>query len=94
MALRTFSNILPDILGRVLAHELLHLLVPAEVHMDTGLMTAQWNSAYLERPNSNRLGLSEHLIKQVQASVRQRMAATNKPNAGESTLALVTKRRR
>ena len=92
-SLRTFNNILPDILGRVMAHELLHLLVPAEGHTGTGLMTAQWSPAYLERPNANRLGLSEHLIKQVQASVRQRMAATNKPNAGESTMALVTKRR-
>jgi hypothetical protein len=92
-SLRAFNNILPDILGRVMAHELLHLLVPAEGHTDAGLMTAQWSAAYLERRNSNRLGLSEHLIKQVQASVRQRMAATKNRNVGESTMALVTKRR-
>lgn len=93
-SLRTSASILPDILGRVLAHELLHLLVPAEGHANTGLMRAQWSSAYLERANSNRLELPEHLIKQVQASVRLRMAAAEKQNAGERTMAFVAKRGR
>ena len=93
VSLRTFANTLPEILGRVLAHELLHLLLPMESHVDTGLMSAHWSYAYLERRNAHSLESSEHMIEQVRANVRQRMAAAEKQNANDRTEVLITRRR-
>jgi hypothetical protein len=42
IALRTHTRPLPVILGRVLAHEIMHLLFPTEGHSDVGLMRGQW----------------------------------------------------
>jgi hypothetical protein len=94
VSLRTYTNALPDILGRVLAHELVHLLLPAESHANTGLMSAHWSYSYLERRNARGLELSERLVEEVQANVRQRMAAVKQQNAGDRTMALITKHRR
>jgi len=73
LAARTHSCILPVILGRTLAHEIMHLLLPAEPHTHSGLMRGQWNSQDLERISAKRLGFSEDLIGLVHASVLQRM---------------------
>lgn len=42
MALRTHSRPLMHILGRVMAHEIMHLLLPEDEHTDMGLMRGLW----------------------------------------------------
>jgi hypothetical protein len=44
LALRTPSRLLQHILGRVIAHEILHLLSPQEPHSDLGLMRGHWTA--------------------------------------------------
>src|SRR5579884_3803864 len=44
LALRTPTRLLPDMLGRVLAHEITHLLLPHEDHSEFGLMRGQWSA--------------------------------------------------
>ena len=38
-----------SILGHVLAHEMGHLLLPANAHSRSGVMRANWNSQQMER---------------------------------------------
>ena len=42
LSLRTHSKLLGEILGRIMAHEIMHLLRPEEPHSDVGLMRSQW----------------------------------------------------
>ena len=44
VSLRTQARSLPSIVGRVLAHEITHLLLPAESHSELGLMRAHWTA--------------------------------------------------
>jgi len=44
LARRTHTQLLPVMFGRVLAHEITHLLLPNEDHADFGLMRGQWST--------------------------------------------------
>lgn len=48
IALRTQASSLPSIVGRVLAHEIVHVLLPDERHSDFGLMRGQWSAGRFE----------------------------------------------
>jgi hypothetical protein len=58
LALRTHTHLVQDILGRVLAHEITHLLLPHEDHSEFGLMRGQWNADDLRMTSGACLGLS------------------------------------
>lgn len=57
LALRTHTRPLPTMLGRVMAHEITHLLLPEEKHCDMGLMRGQWTADDLRITSSACLGL-------------------------------------
>ena len=43
LALRNHTRVLSPMIGRVLAHEITHLLIPEEKHTNFGLMRGQWS---------------------------------------------------
>jgi hypothetical protein len=57
IAMRTHTILLSSILGRVMAHEITHLLLPQHDHSEVGLMRAQWTSEDLRIASSARLEL-------------------------------------
>jgi hypothetical protein len=57
VALRTHTRILPVMLGRVIAHEISHLLLPQQDHSELGLMRGQWASDDLRITSSTCIGL-------------------------------------
>jgi hypothetical protein len=56
-ALRTHTRLVPAMLGRVMAHEIIHLLLPQQDHSGQGLMRGQWSEDDLLVTSSSRLGL-------------------------------------
>lgn len=42
VGLQTRQTFMPVMLGRVMAHEMVHLLLPGQGHTDVGLMRARW----------------------------------------------------
>jgi hypothetical protein len=68
LALRTKSHMLRHILGRVMAHELMHLLMPEASHSNVGLMRARWTADNLALSSSESLGISESAIRQLEES--------------------------
>jgi hypothetical protein len=51
-------------LGRVVAHELIHTLLPAHSHTSEGLMKARWTRSYLRRPE---VRLDEDCVRALQS---------------------------
>lgn len=62
MAVRTHTRPLPGMLGRVLAHEITHLLAPQEAHAEFGLMRGQWSMDDLRMTSTACLGLSTRFV--------------------------------
>lgn len=62
VALRNERRMLFPMLGRVLAHEMTHLLLPNEAHSESGLMRAQWSTNDLTLTSTACLGLSARSI--------------------------------
>lgn len=56
-AKRSHSRLMPVMLGRVVAHEITHLLLPEEDHSRLGLMRGQWGDEDLLITSSTSLGL-------------------------------------
>jgi hypothetical protein len=77
MAMRTHTRLLPAILGRVMAHEITHLLLPQEDHSEIGLMRAQWAADDLRLTSSACLGLSMKSVQLMQREVLRRVVATH-----------------
>jgi hypothetical protein len=63
LALRTQTCWLPAMLGRVLAHEMTHLLMMGEEHAGFGLMRKQWRAEDLRWPSTACIGLSAESIR-------------------------------
>jgi hypothetical protein len=61
-ALRTEKRFLYPMLGRVLAHEITHLLLPNENHSEFGLMRGQWSTSDLIVTSTACRGLSNRAI--------------------------------
>jgi hypothetical protein len=59
--LRSQTRFLPTMLGRVMAHEIMHLLEPLEGHSELGLMRGQWTADDLRITSSASLGLPKRL---------------------------------
>jgi hypothetical protein len=73
LALRTETKPLPFIFGRVLAHEITHLLLSSQSHSELGLMRGQWTADDL-RPESNAcMGLPAASVQLMQKEALRRM---------------------
>lgn len=58
LALRSEQRVLPFMLGRVVAHEITHLLLPHEDHNSFGLMRGEWSTDDLYTKSTVCRGLS------------------------------------
>jgi hypothetical protein len=76
MEQRTHTKLLPAILGRVLAHELTHLLLPQDGHSDAGLMRGQWSTEDLHMTSSECLGLPPRWVQAMQKEALRRILST------------------
>lgn len=74
LALRTHTRPLPTMLGRVLAHEIAHLLLPGENHSTFGLMRGEWSIDDLHITSSACLGLSARSVQFMHREVLRRMS--------------------
>lgn len=74
-AMRTHGRLLPLMLGRVMAHEITHLLLPEEDHSDLGLMRGQWATDDLRITSSACLGLPLRSVELMQREVLRRALA-------------------
>jgi hypothetical protein len=74
-ALRTHTRRIPLILGRVMAHEMTHLLLPEEGHSISGLMKGQLTSDDLGLAGSIFLGLSRQAQDRLREQISRRIEA-------------------
>ena len=72
VAMRGQNRFVMTILGRVIAHELIHLLLPRQGHSDVGLMRKQWGQRDLEFTAGPRLALSSRTAELVRQAVLRR----------------------
>jgi len=66
-ACRSQDRLLPHILGRVMAHEITHLLLGWDSHADSGLMRGQWTGDDLRFDSTTCLGLTADARQQLRA---------------------------
>lgn len=75
--LRTQERSVPVILGRVLAHEIVHLLLPREDHSHSGLMRGKWSADDLSLSSSAWFGLPARLRSLLEQEALRRAAMRN-----------------
>jgi len=72
-AFRTHTRNLPAMLGRVVAHEITHLLLPQQGHSGMGLMRGEWAADDLQIASTKCLGLSATSVQFMQKEALRRM---------------------
>jgi hypothetical protein len=75
LVLRTSTRLLPMMLGRVLAHEIMHLLLPREEHSELGLMRGLWTVDDLRITSTACLGLPVRSVQLVPREAFRRFSA-------------------
>jgi hypothetical protein len=73
LALRTHRRLLPAMLGRVMAHEITHLVLPEEGHSHAGLMRAMWSTGDLDLTSNACPSLSARAVQLMRSEVLRRM---------------------
>lgn len=73
LSVRTQARPLPSILGRVMAHEITHLLLPPESHSDFGLMRGQWSGEDLQMGSFACMGLPSSSVRLMQKEAVRRV---------------------
>jgi hypothetical protein len=73
LALRGNTNFVPSILGRVLAHEITHLLLGSQGHSERGLMRGQWSPDDLRTASAACMGLTLQSVRFMQNEARRRV---------------------
>jgi hypothetical protein len=73
VAQRTHTRLLPTILGRVMAHEICHLLLPYRDHSVLGLMRGEWTADDLRITSSACLGLPAGSVQFIQKEALRRV---------------------
>lgn len=73
VALRTHTQLLPVMLGRIMAHEITHLLLPQQDHSHLGLMRGQWAADDLRTTSSTCLGLPTKSVQFMQKEALRRV---------------------
>jgi hypothetical protein len=71
--LRTHTRLLPVMLGRVMAHEITHLLLPEQSHTGIGLMRGQWAADDLQITSTESLALSAKSVQFMQKEALRRV---------------------
>ena len=66
------------VLGRVLAHEIGHMLLPAGGHCDVGLMRGQWSAADLAVTSLATLGIPKRSMQSMRREAFLRMLLANR----------------
>ena len=77
LALRTHSRLLPTMLGRVIAHEVGHLLMPGQAHLEVGLMRRQWGPDDLRIASGSSLGLPSAAVLSMQKEALRRASGAS-----------------
>lgn len=75
IALRTQATPLPSIVGRVLAHEIVHELLPGQSHSDFGLMRGQWSTSDLRMDSSACMGFPRASVQLMQKEAVRRVVS-------------------
>lgn len=70
-----YNHFLAKILGRVMAHELGHLLLPEHSHSPGGIMSAFWNLKRVEHPDQGDLVFTEKQTQLIRANLSARVKA-------------------
>jgi hypothetical protein len=83
VALRRSDIFLPQILGRTMAHEIGHLLLPVGFHSDVGLMRGQWCTEDLRIGSLAPFGLSPRAVQLMRQEVLRRATAARMLPGGE-----------
>lgn len=78
IALRTQATPLPSIVGRVLAHEIVHVLLPGQSHSDFGLMRGQWSANDLRADSSACMGLPRASVQLMQEEAVRRVVSARR----------------
>ena len=73
VALRGHNRMLSTMIGRVLAHEITHLLVPQESHTTFGLMRGQWSIDDLSVTSAACRGLSVRAVQRMHGEALRKM---------------------
>ena len=68
----TGANLVPTVLGHVLAHEITHVLQRIDRHSETGVMKAHWTNADLDKMVSKRLSFTAEDIELIQRGLAAR----------------------
>jgi hypothetical protein len=71
------------LLAYVLVHEITHLLEGTDVHSDTGIMKAQWDSQDHFDMRRNRLGFTKTDVDRIYAGLDARQARLGPDNSGK-----------
>jgi hypothetical protein len=79
VACHTFRGLIFQVLGRVIAHEIVHLLLPSSCHSASGLMTARWFTEDLQFDRQSDLRLSTRWIELIREEALRRERATKTP---------------
>ena len=77
LSIRQPGMFLAQILGRALAHEVVHLLLGTTAHADLGLMKAEWNAEDLRFDSGGSLGLTPAGIAAIRDAAELRMAGVD-----------------
>lgn len=73
-ALQTHARFLPYMLGRVMAHEIAHLLLPQQGHSNFGLMRSQWWTNDMDYSSGACMGLPRSLVEFMQIEALRRVS--------------------
>lgn len=76
VACRTYRTWIYQVLGRAMAHEIIHLLLPSSGHSASGLMRARWSTEDLQFDNQSGIGLSTRSIELIREEALRRMRTT------------------
>ena len=75
LALRSHRRLLPAMLGRAVAHEITHVLLPRQGHSPLGLMRAEWSMDDLDLTGTSCLGLSSQSVQFLYKEALRRLYA-------------------
>lgn len=80
VAQRTHTRLLPAILGRVMAHEITHILLPDQDHSELGLMRGQWSPDDLRSTSGACLGLPVRSVALMRSEALRRVLVAGRAN--------------
>jgi len=77
VACRTYRTLTFLVLGRAMAHEIVHLLLPSSGHSASGLMSAMWSPKDLQSGGQLGLGLAAQWVELIREEALRRCARRN-----------------